>query len=57
MLWITGSLILVTWLITTFVLHKGGMMHTLLIAAISFFIVQFAQDRRTAEYKRSQRGE
>jgi len=57
MLWITGSLILVTWLITTFVLHKGGMMHTLLVAAISFFIVQFAQDRRTAEYKRSQRGE
>jgi hypothetical protein len=57
MLWITGSLLFVTWLIMTLVLHKSGMVHVLLFAALTFFVIQFAQDRRTAEYKKSQRGE
>ena len=55
MLWITGSLLLVIWLISKFVLHKGGMVHLLLVAAISFFVIQFAQDRRTREYEQSQK--
>lgn len=53
MLWITGSLLLVIWFVLKFLLHKGGMVHVLLFAAISFFFVQFAQDRRTKEYLRS----
>jgi len=57
MLWITGSLLLVIWLIMTFALHKSGMVHVLLFAAICFFIVQFAQDRRTGEYKRNRGSE
>ena len=55
MLWITGSLLLVIWAIATFVLHKGGMVHALFFTAIAFFIVQFAQDRRTGDYTRNQR--
>ena len=53
MLWLTGSLLLILWIITKFLLHKGGMVHLLLVAALSLFVIQFAQDRRTREYKRS----
>jgi Family of unknown function (DUF5670) len=53
MLWIFGGLVTVLWLIAKFLLHKGGMIHTLLIVALACFIIQFAQDRRTKEYERS----
>lgn len=53
MLWYTGSLLLLIWLVLTFLLHKGGAIHILLFLAISFYLVQLAQDRRTKEYERS----
>jgi hypothetical protein len=53
MLWYTGSLFLVIWLVLTFLLHKGGSIHILLFLAISFYLTQLAQDRRTKEYERS----
>ena len=53
MLWIFGAMVTVLWLIAKFLLHKGGMIHTLLIVAIACFIIQLAQDRRTKEYERS----
>jgi hypothetical protein len=53
MLWITGSLLLILWIIAKFLLHKSGMIHLLLMAAVTFFVIQFAQDRRTKEYNRS----
>ena len=53
MLWITGSGLLLVWLILTFVLHKGGGIHILLFLTISFYVIQFAQDRRTRQYYRS----
>jgi len=54
MLWITGSLLLIIWFISKFLLHKGGMVHLLLFAAIMFFVIQFAQDRRTKEFDQTQ---
>jgi uncharacterized protein DUF5670 len=54
MLWLTGSLLLIGWLIAKFLLHKSGMFHLLLMAAVIFFVIQFAQDRRTKEYTESQ---
>jgi len=53
MLWLTGSLLLILWIIAKFLLHKSGMVHLLLMAAVILFVIQFAQDRRTREYKRS----
>jgi Flp pilus assembly protein TadB len=53
MLWITGSLLLILWIVMKFLLHKSGMVHLLLMAAMIIFVIQFAQDRRTKEYKRS----
>jgi hypothetical protein len=53
MLWYTGSLLLIIWFVLKFVLHKGGAIHILLFLAISFYLVQLAQDRRTKQYQRS----
>jgi Flp pilus assembly protein TadB len=53
MLWIVGAILFVVWLVGTFLLHKGGPIHFALVFAICFFVVQFTQDRRTKEYKRS----
>ena len=53
MLWITGSGLLIVWFVLKFLLHKGGMVHILLFGALTFFVIQFAQDRRTREYERS----
>jgi hypothetical protein len=53
MLWYTGSLLVLIWLVLKFVLHKGGSIHILIFLAISFYLVQLAQDRRTKQYLRS----
>lgn len=53
MLWIAGSILTVVWAFEKFIMHKGGMIHVVLMIAISMFLIQFAQDRRTKEYERS----
>jgi hypothetical protein len=53
MLWIFGSIMTALWFVLKFLLHKGGMVHVLLILAAAAFIIQFAQDRRTKAYERS----
>jgi hypothetical protein len=53
MLWFTGSGLLIAWFILKFALHKGGAIHIMLFIAISFYVIQFAQDRRTKQYKES----
>jgi hypothetical protein len=53
MLWIVGSLFIIIWLVEKFLLHKGGMVHILLLVAISLFLSQFVQDRRTKAHRRS----
>jgi uncharacterized membrane protein YiaA len=55
MLWYIGLFFLSLWVIEKFLLHKGGFVHTLLLAAIGCFAVQFAQRHRTREYERSAR--
>ena len=53
MLWLTGGLLFIYWIIAKFLLHKSGMVHLFLMAAVILFVVQFAQDRRTKEYEKS----
>ena len=53
MLWIAGSIMVVIWLVEKFLLHKGGMVHVVLMIAVSMFLIQFVQDRRTRAYRRS----
>jgi hypothetical protein len=51
MLWLVGSVMLTVWFVLTFVLHKRGMIHVLLIAGISVLVVQFAAYRKTKYQK------
>jgi len=51
MFWYIGLILLALWVIEKFLLHKGGFVHTLLLAAISCMVVQFVQDRRTKAYR------
>jgi hypothetical protein len=53
MLWILGAILTALWLVAKFLLHKGGMIHVMLMIAFACFIIQFVQDRRTREYERS----
>ena len=50
MLWYVGSFFLAIWVVEKFLLHKGGFVHTLLLAALGCFVVQLVQDRRTKAY-------
>ena len=53
MLWIFGAIVMALWLVAKFLLHKGGMVHVLLLVAAAAFVIQYAQDRRTKDYERS----
>jgi uncharacterized membrane protein YiaA len=55
MLWYIGLFFLSLWVIEKLLLHKGGFIHTLLLAAIGCFAVQFVQRQRTREYERTMR--
>jgi Family of unknown function (DUF5670) len=53
MLWLAGSILVVVWIVEKFLLHKGGMVHVILMIAGSMFLIQFVQDCRTRAYQRS----
>ncbi|MEK6337167.1 MAG: DUF5670 family protein [Acidobacteriota bacterium] len=53
MLWIVGSILIAVWLVLKFLLHKGGLVHVTLLIALTSFVIQFVQDRRTKAYERS----
>ncbi len=53
MLWFVGSIVVVLWLVLKFLFHKSGMVHLCLMIAVSIFVIQFVQDRRTKAYQRS----
>ena len=53
MLWWVGSGLLLVWFILTFVLHKRGFVHMLLLAGISILIVQIAAYRKAKYQQRS----
>ena len=54
MLWISGTIFMAIWLVAKFVFGKSGLVHTILLVAISCFVIQFLQDRRTKAYYREQ---
>jgi len=56
MLWIVGAIMLVTWFVGKFLLHKGGLVHVFMLTAVACFVIQFVQNRRTKAYYREQTG-
>ena len=53
-MWVVFSALMVAWLLLKFVLHQGGYVHMLLIAAISVAGVQLIADRKTRYHKTNQ---
>ena len=51
-MWVAFSILMALWLILKFVLHKGGYVHMILIAAIAIMVVELIA-RRNARYHRS----
>jgi hypothetical protein len=51
MFWYVGLLLLAIWVFEKFILHKGGFVHALVLAAIGCFVAQIVQDRRTKAYQ------
>jgi len=47
MFWLIGSALFVAWVMAVFLMHYTGYIHILLLASISFVVIQLAQDRRT----------
>lgn len=55
MLWWVGSGLLVLWAILKFVLHRGGLVHILLLTGISLLVVEFAAYRKTKYQRQASR--
>ena len=51
MFWIAGALTLIVWFVLKILLHKGSGVHIILLFAVSCFVTQFVQDRRTRAYR------
>ena len=52
-MWPAVALMLIVWLVLTFVMGKGGFIHILLLAALSVAIVQIFADRKTRYQRKS----
>jgi len=52
-MWILSAGLAIVWFVLTFLLHKGGYVHIILIAAISIFVVQFTAYRKTQYHKQN----
>lgn len=46
-MWAVTGVLLLVWFILKFVMHKGGFIHILLVAAISVAVVQLIAYRKT----------
>ncbi len=52
-MWIATGILFALWFILKVVLHKGGYVHIVLIAAISCLVVQLIAYRKTQYHKTS----
>ena len=50
-MWLVSGSLLIVWFLLKFVLHKGGYVHILLLAAISVLVVQLLAYRKTQYHK------
>jgi len=50
-MWVISGALALLWAILTFVLHKGGYVHIILIGAVSIFVVKLIGHRNTQYHK------
>jgi uncharacterized membrane protein len=51
-MWIVPLVLAIVWFVLTFLLHKSGYVHIILIAAVSIFVVALTGYRNTQYHKR-----
>jgi membrane protein YdbS with pleckstrin-like domain len=52
---VVSAILFVVWLILTFLMHKSGFVHILLLSAVSLFVIQMATYRKTKYQANSSR--
>ena len=52
-MWLVFRYLMAIWLILKFVLHKGGYIHMILVAAISIAVVELIAERKNRYHKAS----
>jgi uncharacterized membrane protein len=52
MMWMISAGLVLLWAVLTFVLHKGGYVHIIVIGAISIFVVTLIGYRKAQYHKR-----
>ena len=52
-MWIAFTILMVLWVLLKFLLHKGGYVHMLVVAAISIAVVQIIAERKVRYHKTS----
>lgn len=54
-LWFVSGILFIIWFVLAVFLHKGGMVHVLLMGAVAVFVVQFAAFRKARYHKKMAR--
>jgi hypothetical protein len=52
-MWFAFRLLMAIWLLLKFVLHKGGYIHMILVAAISIAVVELIAERKNRYHRAS----
>ncbi|HYU99708.1 MAG TPA: hypothetical protein VE977_12830 [Pyrinomonadaceae bacterium] len=52
-MWNAFTILMVLWVLLKFVLHKGGYVHMIVVAAISIAVVQLIAERKNRYHKAS----
>jgi Flp pilus assembly protein TadB len=55
-MWIVSAALAIVWFVLTFLFHKAGYVHIILIGAVSVFVVQFTAYRKTQYHKQTASG-
>jgi len=51
-LWFVSGILFLVWFVLTVFLHKGGMVHVILMAAIAVLVVQVAAFRKARHHRK-----
>ena len=54
-LWFVSGILFLVWFVLTVFLHKGGMVHVILMAAIAVLVVQVAAFRKARHHRKMAR--
>jgi len=54
-MWRAFTILMILWIVLKFILHKGGYVHMIVVAAISIAVVQLIAERKNRYHERQGR--